>query len=824
MNAHASGTNTQALGQCSFTHGNDVQALTEGSVAIGNNCIAGSMGFGIIQIDINNKYIYLVTALITTAFGTPEIDISMDIGVSIDYEVGDQFTLACSSARKVLCARITEIHKNRISYDTEIEFDSADYDKQWIFKVPHRPTVGTIHIGSSSISIGLGCRANDYGAQALGDGCLAADRYSHAEGYNTTAGLASHAEGASTVALGQFSHSEGNSTKALGNYSHAEGFGTEASGELSHTEGQSTIASGTYAHAEGHSSKATEEAAHAEGAFCEATGKFSHAEGRGSKASGKYSHSEGASNATADYSHAEGVRSYAKKIASHAEGVDTVANGYYSHAEGQSTTTSGYYSHAEGYKTVASASGAHAEGDINKESYALADGTEVVTETINTASGKGSHVEGTGNTASNTGAHAEGIHTVASGVGAHAEGQWTYASGVGAHAEGGTFTIFNPNTGKPSCAFPVYANGDYSHAEGSGTTTNGCAAHAEGKNSIAHGYASHAEGSFCIANADYSHVEGYQCEDRKNKGTFDAHTSHVEGYKCVSASPYSHVEGYECSSLLSRSAQHVEGTSNYDFGAQHVQGRFNQNTLDSTTLHVVGNGTASDARSNAHTLKDTGEAWYAGAVTSTGADYAEYFEWLDGNPDNQDRVGLLVTLDMDKIRIANSGDEILGIISGTAAVLGDNYEDSWNGRWLTDDFGRIQYEDVEEFIEVPYTEYKEVEQIVMKMNEDTGEEEKETIIVTEPIVTIKTESVGFFKHPIVNPDYDPEQEYVNRANRPEWSTVGMLGKLYVRDDGTCQVNGYAIVSENGVATDSTEKTNMRVLSRVNDNVIRVLLK
>ena len=52
----------------------------------------------------------------------------------------------------------------------------------------------------------------------------------------------------------------------------------------------------------------------------------------------------------------------------------------------------------------------------------------------------------------------------------------------------------------------------------------------------------------------------------------------------------------------------------------------------------------------------------------------------------------------------------------------------------------------------------------------------------------------------------------------------MLGKLYVRDDGTCEVNGYVMVGDNGVATASLEKTNIRVLSRVDENVVRVLLK
>ncbi len=52
-----------------------------------------------------------------------------------------------------------------------------------------------------------------------------------------------------------------------------------------------------------------------------------------------------------------------------------------------------------------------------------------------------------------------------------------------------------------------------------------------------------------------------------------------------------------------------------------------------------------------------------GAWTGGGADYAEYFEWLDGNPDNEDRVGITVTLDSGKIRKAEEGDTLLGVIS-----------------------------------------------------------------------------------------------------------------------------------------------------------------
>ena len=238
-----------------------------------------------------------------------------------------------------------------------------------------------------------------------------------------------------------------------------------------------------------------------------------------------------------------------------------------------------------------------------------------------------------------------------------------------------------------------------------------------------------------------------------------------------------------------------------DAWCQHVTGCFNAEDAAHQYISIVGGGGSNDNRYNLKTLDYYGEVWYRGSITSNGADYAEYFEWLDGNTNSEDRIGLLVTLDGDKIRLANVGDEILGIISGTAAVLGDNYECEWNGKYLTDDFGRIIYDMVETFTDVVVGEDAETK---------------------EPIVEKKF--VGVLPQPRINPEYNSELEYINRADRPEWDTVGMLGKLYVRDNGTCKVNGYATVGENGIATKSDVKTNMRVLSRVNENVIRVLLK
>ena len=242
-----------------------------------------------------------------------------------------------------------------------------------------------------------------------------------------------------------------------------------------------------------------------------------------------------------------------------------------------------------------------------------------------------------------------------------------------------------------------------------------------------------------------------------------------------------------------------QGKLQFIFGENNIIDTGTTSTYNRNTYaHIVGNGTSTSARSNGFTLDWQGNGTFAGTVSSaTGADYAEYFEWKDGNPNNEDRVGYIVTLDGDKIVKANTGDDVLGICSGTAMVLGDSAEWNWSKRYLTDDFGRIIYEDYD-------VEHEEVK------DENTGK-------------VIEEAWTEHIHAPKQNPDYDTTKAYIKRADRPEWQIVGMMGKIYVRDDGTCVVNGYADVKD-GIATRASGKTNMRVMERVTDNIVRVLMK
>ena len=486
-----------------------------------------------------------------------------------------------------------------------------------------------------------------------------------------------------------------------------------------------------------------------------------------------------------------------------AEGSNTTASGTNSHAEGYNTTSSKFTSHAEGSSTTASGTNSHAEGSNT------------------TASGTSSHAEGNNTTASGTYSHAEGDITTASGTNSHAEGSNTTASGKASHAEGGNsnssgavsgdVTIDSsdiPDLGsetiivKGPVAYGIQSHaegtqtlayGYSSHAEGYKTIASGIRSHAEGYNTIASGSSSHAEGYYAEASGSYSHAEGY-------KAIASGTNSHAEGRLAEASGASSHAEGYSTSA--SGDYSHAEGHNTTASSYQHAGGRYNSSTTGPTSISattgsifVLGKGTSDSARSNAFRIATTGAVYGNGAYNTSGADYAEYFEWKDKNTDNQDRVGLFVTLDGEHIRIANSDDDyILGVVSATPSIVGDSYfGDNWHGMYETDIFGRYIIDTVH---------------IEEHIDEETGE----------------TIPDHYEERLVLNPEWNHEQKYEAREDRSEWSAIGMLGKLIVIDDGTCKVNGYCKVADNGIATKSDDKSGYRVMARLDDTHIKILFR
>lgn len=630
---------------------------------------------------------------------------------------------------------------------------------------------------------------------------------SHLEGlYNTSNAEGCHIEGNCNQSLGKYSHIEGNENYSSGSYSHAEGTNGWAGGQSSHVEGGSygknygrLLISGsgtTYnLYAMPGETGPTFKPDLFVGSMIEINGKKvsitsidstnygSIIDDTGYHFQGKIEVSSAPSNEEITLIPIIFWRHQASGDYSHAEGFDTQAVGNYSHAEGHRTHATGEGSHAEGQLSEATGNISHAEGGA-------------------IATGEYSHGEGIESRAGGSASHAEGYQTVASGTDSHAEGQYTVAYGLNSHAEGyseryklyltgaanattytytGT-TAFTPIIG----AFLMNPEGTSFHLIENYTTTNSTgtkgtltfgttlsstaldsveyhyrrggiatteAAHSEGKNTIADGEASHAEGGLCAASGAYSHAAGYN----------------------TTAGQY----------------QTVVGRNNYPRNGPSSL----TDVSSEKRLFEVGIGTSGtlSSRKNGFSVDPAGKIYSISALSTGGADYAEYFEWLDGNPGNEDRRGRFVVLDGEKIHYAtNKDDDILGITSANPTVLGDDQTEMWYHQYLRDIYGAK----IEETIEV-----------------------EETVDELGYTIPAHTETQW-----ILNPDFDPEQEYISRELRPEWDPVGIVGKLVVEDDGTCQVNGYCYPGVDGIATASSEKTAYRVMSRLDDTHIKVFIK
>ena len=420
-----------------------------------------------------------------------------------------------------------------------------------------------------------------------------------------------------------------------------------------------------------------------------------------------------------------------------------VASGEFSHAEGTKTTAVGYASHAEGEATKANYEASHAEGFDT------------------TASGAAAHAEGSGTTASGTNSHAEGEAAMANSEASHAEGMNTTASGYAAHAEGQNVT----------------ASGENSHAEGNGTGARGDNSHAEGIDTTASGTNSHAEGNGTTALGDNSHAGGLNTQAKGN-------CSFVHGKEAIANGQVSFAAGYgnqagAFQAVFGKNAVLKEGAASED-----------EQSADKS-LFVIGYGTTT-TRANAFRVTGAGKCMGAQSFGSSGADYAEFFEWRDGNKKAEDRRGLFVTLDGDKIRLATAADDyIVGVISANPSVVGDVQSENWHGMYKKDVFGQ------------PLTETVEVPE---STDEETGE------VVSAHTIT----------RYVVNPDYDPDEEYTSREFRKEWACVGLMGKLVVVDDGTCEVNGYCKAADGGKATKSD--TGYRVMKRIDSTHIQILYR
>uniref|UniRef100_A0A6C0CB17 Peptidase G2 IMC autoproteolytic cleavage domain-containing protein n=1 Tax=viral metagenome TaxID=1070528 RepID=A0A6C0CB17_9ZZZZ len=250
----------------------------------------------------------------------------------------------------------------------------------------------------------------------------------------------------------------------------------------------------------------------------------------------------------------------------------------------------------------------------------------------------------------------------------------------------------NANVGNNSAAFGFSntALGFASFAEGISTVATDDAAHAEGINTESSGAGSHAEGIFTFATDDASHSEGIF--------TFSIDpATHTEGIFTFALEPATHTEGIF--TAADAPISHAEGlfTQTNDVGT-HIMGSFGSSRLDpfswqlaggTTPTGTPGEGISAIIRTTLFGTPQPSGEMITNVFTTGNADYAEYFEWNDGNPNNEDRVGYFVELvNGNKIQYATSQDKVIGITSRTACVNADAAELGDPNLIERDPFGR----------------------------------------------------------------------------------------------------------------------------------------
>lgn len=210
-------------------------------------------------------------------------------------------------------------------------------------------------------------------------------------------------------------------------------------------------------------------------------------------------------------------------------------------------------------------------------------------------------------------------------------------------------------------------------------------------------------------------------------------------------------------------------------------GKANGGSTDTSSGSTMINGIALVGVSYSTTgASSAGQILADNGLVTTGADFAESFEWNDGNPDNEDRVGLFVKLATNDSGAPNGkievgGENTIGPVSAAPGFLSNATPMKWKGKHLRDDFDR-------------------------EVKDSEG-------------------------RPMLNPNYDESHDYISRSARKEWAPIGMVGRLRVRASTNIGVypsnkSGLTVnVNPDGTVSDAGAKGKYKVIQVVKQKEI-----
>ncbi len=171
----------------------------------------------------------------------------------------------------------------------------------------------------------------------------------------------------------------------------------------------------------------------------------------------------------------------------------------------------------------------------------------------------------------------------------------------------------------------------------------------------------------------------------------------LSSYLSTASGPYSNVIGSYASNA-SAATSNVIGSTYCSTGSSDRSSIISSRATSNATSNSLSMGYhAVDAlpivaNQSIRLEANGGVGRFAGGTTTTGFDYAEYFE----NINNETiPAGTIITLEGNKVRKALPGEFILGAVSKTYGVLGNSPDFCWHKRYLKDEYGGYLAQGVE---------------------------------------------------------------------------------------------------------------------------------
>lgn len=181
-----------------------------------------------------------------------------------------------------------------------------------------------------------------------------------------------------------------------------------------------------------------------------------------------------------------------------------------------------------------------------------------------------------------------------------------------------------------------------------------------------------------------------------------------------------------------------------------------------TVLGGYGTGSPSTANRTWQFGSVSGNLQIAGSL-SEGVNFSDIAKLIQNGEGSEIEPGYLLTLIGEKVYKAREGERVDAIVAATPGIIQNDTPFTWQGRYLRDEWGRQQTQEVE------WVEFEGYEGLA---SDAPGDIPEDAVYSTIEV-------------PIENPEYDPDQENVPRSERPdEWTMSGVHGIIRTRVDGS----------------------------------------